>query len=117
MLHGFVLATFPQVVIVEFRMEEDREVRSAESCSGVYQSRKSVNIPAATKIRSRITPMISSRRARFSCPGFGMEIPMKETNIQKRERRGSDFGSSGLGLGVPGSTGLTIKEKTLGFRA
>ena len=41
---------------------------------------------------------------------------MNEMNIQKRERRGSDVGSSGLGLGVPGSTAPTIaRRKRLEF--
>jgi len=61
--------------------------------------------------------MMSSLRARFSCPGFGIEIPMKEMNIQKSDRRGSGrWGSAGLGLGATGSTGQTItREKRFDF--
>jgi len=61
--------------------------------------------------------MMRSLRARFSCPGFGIEIPMNDMNIQKRDRRGSGgWGSPGFGLGATGSTGLTITRwKRLDF--
>src|SRR5256885_7943373 len=77
----------------------------------LYQRRNRAKIPAATKSRNRITPIIRSRRARSSCPGLGIEIPMKETNIQKRERWGSDDGFSGFGPEAAGFLSLSITKR------
>src|SRR5437763_5502587 len=83
----------------------------------LYQGRNRAKMPAATKSRNRITPIIRSRRARSSCPGLGIEIPMKETNIQKRERWGSDDGFSEFGPEAAGSISLTITTRfCLGFQ-
>lgn len=64
-----------------------------------------MSIPAATNSSSRITPAISITRARLSWPSFGIEIPIKDTNIQNSEFRGSErVGCFGVGLELTGST-------------
>ena len=65
-----------------------------------------MSIPTATNSSSRITPTINITRARLSWPSFGIQIPIKETNIQNSEFRGSDrVGCFGVGLELTGSTG------------
>ena len=84
----------------------------------LYQGRNRAKMPAATKSRNRITPIIRSRRARSSCPGLGIEIPMKEINIQKSERWGScEVGFSEFGPEAAGSISSTITRRfCLGFQ-